>query len=94
MEKLGDYFCKGLKKEFRSAVARRPPLANARDFIDLVEAAARAERRYGGNAELKEKKKKKTEESESEDEDSDQDTEEETDTDDEDCPEKKKKNKK
>ena len=43
-EQLGDYFCKGLRRELRSSVAGRDIQTQA-DFTDMVNIALRAERR-------------------------------------------------
>ena len=97
-EQLGDYFCKGLRKELRGSVAGRD-IQNQADFMDMVNTALRAERRVG-----KGKKKQKEDDSDSEEEDdsdsdeedsdSDSDDADSEDSDDEEWTEKKKKKKK
>lgn len=69
-EQLGDYFCKGLRKELRGSVAGTD-IQNQADFTDMVNTALRAERRVG-----KSKKKHKEDDSDSEEEEDGSDSDE------------------
>ena len=64
-EQLGDSFCRGLRRQLKSAVAGHAPLAQHQDFGDLVDAAMRAERRYGTTTNKKSKRKQSKDDSDS-----------------------------
>ena len=54
-EQLGDYFCKGLRRELRSSVVAGRDIQNHVDFIDMVNTALKVERRCGKRKKKQEK---------------------------------------